>query len=319
MTPQDTVQAFLRDRKGVLALDEREHVLQKRFSEFGVPFTEENQRAYFELFFSTVGIEESLSGVLFSEEIFEKIIQNDWGLAERIASKEIALGIHFADDGERDIHSRLQKYQSYGIRAVKKGVSVHVGEDVSTEDFKKQFQKLAEFSHTLQTLGVVPIVGIELVVEGDHTSGHAEETLMKAHTHVVDVLEGTQVDFSSLIIETSMASAGLQNSNLIEPREVAERTVRALTAALPRTIGGVLLFSNGESAETATADLNAIARLEPFPWPIAFCFARALQDPVFASWQGKQENIPEAHAIFRRRLLLNSVADAAGYGTAMES
>lgn len=319
MTLKDMVQAFLRDRKGVLALDEHEHVLQKRFSEFDVPFTEENQRAYFELFVSTVGIEESLSGVLLSEEILEKIIQNDWGLTERIASKEIVLGLHFADDGERDIHARLQKYQSYGIRAVKKSVSVQVGEDVATEDFKKQFQKLAEFSHTLQALSVVPILGIELILEGTHTSGAAEETLLKAHAHLVDVLEGAQIDFSELIIETSMASAGLQNPNTVEPREVAERTVRALTAALPRTIGGVLLFSNGESAETATADLNAIARLEPFPWPIAFCFARALQDPVLAVWQGKQENVPEAHAIFRRRLLLNSAADAAGYGAAMES
>lgn len=319
MTLQDTVQAFLRDRKGVLALDEREQVLQKRFSEFNVPFTKENERAYFELFFSTVGVEDSLSGVLLSEEILEKILQNDWGLTERITSKEIAVGLHFADDGERDIHARLQKYQSYGIRAVKKSVSVRVGEAVSTEDFKKQFQRLAEFSHALQVLSVVPIIGVELVLEGDHTSGSAEETLLKAHAHLVDILEGAQVDLSGLIIETSMASAGLQNPNTVEPREVAERTVRALTAVLPRTIGGVLLFSNGESAETATADLNAIARLEPFPWPIAFCFARALQDPVLASWQGKQENVPEAHAIFRRRLLLNSAADAAGYGVAMES
>jgi len=94
--------------------------------------------------------------------------------------------------------------------------------------------------------------------------------------------------------------------------------VRALKTAVPPDAGGVVFLSGGQSPIEATANLNAIARLEPHSWPIAFSFSRALQEPVMALWAGKDEMREAAQAAFLNRLALNVAADAGGYSRGME-
>lgn len=201
----------------------------------------------------------------------------------------------------------------------KKTARVEVTGAPATEEFRARLQSLVDFSVVCQEKSIVPILGLELVQVGPHTAKQAEGALVERLTALSDSLLQSGVDHKGLVIEVSMASTGSENPLLAEPKEVAERTLRALSTSIPASIGGVLFFSDGETPEMATANLNAIARLEPFPWPVAFCFSRALQEPVLRVWQGNDEYAVEAQAAFYGRLLLNVRADAGGYGQGMES
>ncbi|MBV9349441.1 MAG: fructose-bisphosphate aldolase, partial [Patescibacteria group bacterium] len=131
-------------------------------------------------------------------------------------------------------------------------------------------------------------------------------------------LKSEDAELPGMITAVSMAVSGSDASARADSQEVAERTLRALTTGLPENMGGVVFLSDAQNPEEGTANLNALARLEPLPWPIAFCFARALLEPVLAAWKGADENFADAQAVLNQRLALLSRADAAGYSTALE-
>lgn len=319
MNIHDTVRALMRDGKGVLAVDEDTPALKKYFSAFNIPYTENSERSYFEILFETPGIEKLLSGVIVSEERVKQSSRAGIPFSDLISSKNILVGVHIDENISENISARLQEYKSLAIGCAKKTVRIEVTSAPITEEFRAQIQGLADFAVVCQEKDIVPILGLELVQVGPHTAEQAESTLVQRLTALSDSLAHCGVDYKGLVIEVSMASTGSENPLPAEPKEVAERTVRAISTSILEPIGGILFFSDGETPEMATADLNAIARLEPFPWPVAFCFSRALQEPVFQVWQGSDEYVAEAQAAFFERLLLNVRADAGGYGQGMES
>ena len=319
MAIHDTLRTIMQDGKGVLAVDQDAPTLQKYFSIFNIPNTEDSRQKYFELLFETPGIEKLLSTVIVSEERVKQSSRSGVPFSDLIASKNILVGVRIDETVSGDLSARLQEYKSLAVVCAKKTALVEVTDTPRAEEFRVHTQNLAEFALICQKKDVVPIVGLELVHEGPHTTEQAEATLVEKLTILCDSLASRGVDYKGLIIEVSMASSGSENPLPAEPKEVAERTMRALSTSIPASIGGILFFSDGETPEMATADLNAIARLEPFPWPIAFCFSRALQEPVLRVWQGSDEHVVEAQAAFYERLLLNVRADAGGYGQGMES
>ncbi|MES2014752.1 MAG: class I fructose-bisphosphate aldolase [Patescibacteria group bacterium] len=318
MTLHEIVQAIMKDRKGVLAVDENTAAIEKRFSNFDITCTEDTRRAYRELLFATEGIEGFLSTILLSEEGIKQSTEGGIVFSDFLAAKNIFIALHLEVRESDDIPTRIQEYKSLAVVAVKRRLIEQVENNFGSGEFRARADGLAEFARTVQSIGLVPIVGFELEQASTHSSLQAEDALTSGLSILTDSLEKAGVDFRGLIIETSMAGAGSENPAPAEAGEVAERTVRALSVSLKEITGGVLFFSDGETAAVATAELNAIARLEPFPWPVAFCFSRALQDPVLAVWQGKEENKAEAQAALYGRLSLDVAADVAGYSAGME-
>ena len=64
----DTANALVAEGKGILAADESDGTIKKRFDSIGVESTEDNRRAYRELLFTTEGAEEYISGVILFDE-----------------------------------------------------------------------------------------------------------------------------------------------------------------------------------------------------------------------------------------------------------
>lgn len=314
-----TARAFLRDARGVLAVDENIATLEKRFSMFNIPFTEENRCIYRELLFSTPNIENFLSGALLSEEVFKQNAEDGTPFFELLSSKNILIAVHLSDDSSADFESRMQEYKSLAVNGVKCRALVAVGSLPTSDEFRARVVTLVACAKTAQGKNLVPLIGIELIQTGSHTAQQAETTLTEHLSILMKALEDAHVDMSGVVLETSMTSSGSENTLPASASEVGERTVRALRATVTPKIGGVLLFSDGESPKNATEDLNAIARLEPFPWPVAFCFSRALQEPVLEVWAGNPQNTADAQAMFFTRLALNVRADGAGYGSGMEA
>src|ERR671929_2407253 len=63
-----TARALVADGKGILAADESNRTIKKRFDSIGIESTEENRRAYRDMLFTTEGVEEYISGVILFDE-----------------------------------------------------------------------------------------------------------------------------------------------------------------------------------------------------------------------------------------------------------
>src|SRR5439155_2011970 len=60
--------AIVAEGKGILAADESDSTIKKRFDSIGVESTEDNRRAYRDMLFTTEGVEEYISGVILFDE-----------------------------------------------------------------------------------------------------------------------------------------------------------------------------------------------------------------------------------------------------------
>lgn len=70
--------------------------------------------------------------------------------------------------------------------------------------------------------------------------------------------------------------------------------------------------TGGQSELEATLNLNAMNQA-PNPWHVSFSYARALQNSVLKTWQGKEENIPAAQQALLKRARANSMAQLGKY------
>ena len=85
---------------------------------------------------------------------------------------------------------------------------------------------------------------------------------------------------------------------------------------MPAAVPGVAFLSGGQSAELASARLNAMnagfkARL---PWALAFSFSRAIQQPALDIWQGKEAKVSAAQQalLHRARYAIPRIAGTLG-------
>src|SRR5438477_157276 len=80
-----TAEALVAEGKGILAADESDSTIKKRFDSIGVESTEETRRAYRDLLFSTEGAAEYISGVI----LFDETIRQSSSDGTRFASRRV--------------------------------------------------------------------------------------------------------------------------------------------------------------------------------------------------------------------------------------
>lgn len=321
----------MRQGKGILAMDESDKTLAPRLAAVGVESTLETHRAFRELLLTTPGIERYLSGVILYDETIRDAMSDGTPFVEYLYARDIYAGIKVDEGlvhdpqfggevtkGLEGLRGRLKEYVSLGARFTKWRAPTVVGTAPGAPHVRENASRLAAYAEEALAEGLVPIVEPEVLMGGTHSALDAEETMVEVLSLVVDALHVRDIDLSHVILKTSMAVSGSHAPTRATPAEVAERTVRALVAAVPEEMGGVVFLSGGQHPEEAAANLNAIARLEPLPWEITFSFSRALQEPALEAWQGKVENIPDAQSIFLERLSHVQAADAAGYAAGGE-
>lgn len=332
-TMNTTVSALMQQGRGILAADESNKTADKRFAAVGVAETEENRRRYRELLFTAPGVHRYLSGVILYDETIRQSTTDGTPFPQFLIAHDVHAGIK-VDQGLEDmpgqpgaqvtegldgLSERLQEYKTLGATFAKWRAVAHVGDGYADQAIKENAKRLAQYAVACHALDLVPMVEPEVLMEGMHSAEDAEGTLIETLAIVADALQQAGVSVPQVIFKTSMAVSGKEAPSRAAPSEVAERTVRALKTALPETAGGVVFLSGGQTPQEATANFNAIARLEPHPWPITFSFSRALQEPVLKLWAGNDAMREEAQSEFLKRLTLNVAADAGGYSPGMES
>src|SRR5512146_2780489 len=88
-----TARALVAEGKGILAADESDGTIKKRFDSIGGESTEDNRRAYRDMLFTTAGAEEYISGVILFDETIRQNGLDGTPFPELLESKGIIPGI----------------------------------------------------------------------------------------------------------------------------------------------------------------------------------------------------------------------------------
>ncbi len=180
---------------------------------------------------------------------------------------------------------------------------------------------LARYAALCQEAGIVPIVEPEVLMDGDHTLARCAEVTERALHVVFEALATQRVLLEGMILKPNMVVPGLKCAVQDSVDDVADATIRVFRRGVPAAVGGIAFLSGGQSAPDASARLNAmqVRHKSSLPWPLAFSFARAIQDPAMKAWAGKKENVGAAQKALVERAHLNRLARRGEYTVALET
>jgi fructose-bisphosphate aldolase class I len=329
----ETARALVAPGKGILAADESPPTIEKRFQKINIESTEDNRRAYREMLFTTPGIGDHISGVILYDETirqkgadgtpFPKILERAGvipGIKVDKGAKPIARSpeekVTEGLDGLRD---RLAEYRDLGARFTKWRAVIEIGESIpSYLCIHANAHALARFAALSQEAGLVPIVEPEVLMDGDHTIKRCYEATTWMLKETFQELFYQRVELEGMLLKPNMVLSGKESSEQAGVEEVAQATVRCLREAVPAAVPGIVFLSGGQSAEVATAHLNAMNAMGEHPWQLSFSFARALQGPALETWRGDEGNVQAAKEIFAHRARMNSAARSGSYSEELE-
>ena len=328
-----TAQAIVAEGKGILAADESDSTIKKRFDSIGVESTEEHRRAYRDLLFTTEGVEEYISGViLFDETIrqssadgtpFPKLLESKGvipGIKADIGAKPLALAEgETITEGLDGLRARLEEYRELGARFTKWRGVISIGKNIPSEYcLWTNAHALARFAALSQEAGLVPIVEPEVLMDGDHSIERSFEVTSRTLHAVFTELRDQRVHSEGMLLKPNMVLSGYESPQQASHEQVAEETIRCFKRHVPAAVPGIVFLSGGQSDEDATANLNAMNAMGPHPWQLSFSYGRALQAPALKAWGGKEENVEAAQRAYYHRAKMNSAARTGMYAPEME-
>lgn len=327
-----TARALVAPGKGILAADESDGTIKKRFDSIDVESTEDNRRAYRELLFTTEGVEDYISGVILYDETIRQQSSDGTPFPELLASKGVIPGIKVdlgakplaLTDGETitegldGLRGRLEEYRALGARFAKWRATYSIGDHLPSEYCVwTNAHALARYAALCQEAGIVPIVEPEVLQDGTHTIDESAKVTGRVLQGVYTELRDQRVDYAGTLLKPNMVMSGYEASDRAGVDEVAERTLDVFYRHVPAAVPGIVFLSGGQSDEDATAHLNAMNARGPHPWQLSFSYGRALQAPALKAWSGS--NVEAGQQAYLRRAKLNSAARSGAYVPEMET
>ncbi len=168
---------------------------------------------------------------------------------------------------------------------------------------------LARYAAICQAAGLVPIVEPEILLDGSHDLDTAIVVAQKVIAAVYKKLSDHHVFLEGTLLKPSMVTPGKECSTQYSKEDIAVATVRVLQRTVPVAVPGICFLSGGQSEEEATINLDAINRVPGAkPWRVTFSYARALQNTVIKTWNGKSDNVGAAQKALIERARFNSEA-----------
>jgi fructose-bisphosphate aldolase, class I len=331
---EQTAQALVAEGKGILAADESDGTIKKRFDSIDVESTEDSRRAYRELLFTTPGVEEFISGVILFDETIRQSALDGTPFPRLLESRGIIPGIKVdkgakplanaegetVTEGLDGLRERLNEYRELGARFTKWRAVISIGPDIPSEYCVwTNAHALARFAALSEEAGLVPIVEPEVLMDGGHTIERSFEVTSRTLHAVFTELRDQRVEPEGMLLKPNMVLSGYGASGQAGHEQVAEATVRCLKRHVPAAVPGIVFLSGGQSDEDATANLNAMNALGPHPWELSFSYGRALQAPALKAWRGETANVEEAQKAFYRRAKFNGAARSGSYAPEMET
>ena len=320
-------QKLVESGKGILAADESEGTIAKRFALIGLPVTLESRRDYREMLFrSTDAMTNYISGAILTEETLEQKAKDGTPFRQLFEETDVIPGIKVdrgalpmpgskdekITEGLDGLRQRLAHYAKLGAGFAKwRGVIAITSQAPTRNGIRANAHILARYAMYCQEAGIVPVVEPEVVGDGD-PGNHSME---RCASVTGDVLENTfkelrlaGVDLGGMLLKPNMVLPGVNSRERPSFEDVAKRTVEVLREHVPAAVPGIAFLSGGQTDEEATAHLSAMNQIPNKPWPLTFSYGRALQNVALRTWAGRRENFPAAQAAFTHRAHMNSLA-----------
>jgi len=320
----ETAQAMVAPGKGIIAIDESNGTIAKRFAAVGIENTEEHRRAYRELLLATPKLSDYISGAILYDETIRQATKAGVPFARHMADNGMIPGIkvdkgthplagfpgEVVTEGLDGLRDRLKEYYGLGARFAKWRAVINIGDDIpSGTCIEANSHALARYAALCQEQGLVPMVEPEVLMDGDHdidTCFEVTEVVLRSlfgalYEHNV-LLEGT-------ILKASMVLPGKDCEEQASVEEVAAATLQCLKSTVPAILPGIVFLSGGQSDEDATAHLDMINRMGPNPWPLSFSYGRAMQQAALKLWsQDLAGNVAKAQETVYARARDNGLA-----------
>jgi len=331
----DTARKLVANDKGLLAMDESNPTCHKRFAKLGIPQTEAARRAWRELIVTTPGLGECISGAILYDETIRQQKKDGTPMVKALIDAGIIPGIKVdagamdlaAHPGEKvtegldGLRARLGDYFAMGARFAKWRAVITVGAGIPSRGcIEANAQALARYAALCQEAGLVPIVEPEVLMDGAHTLERCREVTEEVLRTVFSRLCAQRVMLEGMLLKPNMVLPGLNCAKQETVDEVADATVNCFLRTVPAAVPGIAFLSGGQSAELASARLNAMnVRFKSrLPWALGFSYSRAIQQPALDIWQGKDANAPAAQQALLHRARCNRAARRGEYSAAME-
>src|SRR3954469_2568490 len=330
---EDIARALVAPGKGILAADESDSTIKKRFDSISVESTEETRRAYRDMLFTTPGSEEFISGVILFDETIRQSGHAGTPFPQLLESKGVIPGIKVDKgakplahaDGETvtegldGLRERLEEYRGLGARFAKWRATYSISDTLPSDySIWTKAHSHARYAQPCPEAGIVPIVEPEVLQDGTHSIERSYHVACRVLDALYTELFDQRVDLFGTLLKPNMVLSGYSASSRAGADEVAEWTLKCFYKHVPAAVPGIVFLSGGQSDEDATANLNAMNARGPQPWQISFSYGRALQAPSLAAWDGKPENVEAGQRAYYHRAKMNSAARTGVYAPAME-
>ena len=328
-----TMDHLLQEGKGILAADESNGTIGKRFATIGVENTEENRSAYRLMLAKTKGLNQYVNGVILFEETFQNKDADGTPIAELFTKNGIVPGIKVdkglinlantedekVTQGLDGLSERLLHFKNLGAKFAKwRNVYAISDSTPSLTAMKAGAEMLARYAACCQAHGIVPIVEPEVLIDGDHSIDRCAEASEMVLHELFNALFHHQVELENIILKPSMITSGKGFASFSTPEEISDYTLSVFRNNVPAAVPSINFLSGGQTSQQATANLNAINSSGYQPWLLSFSYGRALQEDCLKAWGGKDANIARAQEVLLKRAKLNSLACLGEYNQTME-
>jgi fructose-bisphosphate aldolase, class I len=330
---ESTARQMVAKGKGILAADESSGTIKKRFDVIHLQSTEESRRAYRELLFTTAGVADYISGVIFYDETLRQKTKDGTSFPDYLVKLGILPGIKvdmgaqplalFPNEtitaGLDGLRERLAEYYALGARFAKWRAVIDIAAGIPTHfAVEANAHALARYAALCQEANIVPIVEPEVLMDGAHTIERCEEVTSATLAAVFQQLDSHRIHLEGMILKPNMVISGKKSPVRASPQQVAEATVRTLKRYVPSCLPGIAFLSGGQSAAEATEHLNLMNKMGSLPWQLTFSYGRALQDEALRAWGGKHESFSAGQKAFFRRAKLVGLATTGNYDSKQE-
>ena len=326
--------AMVAPGRGVLAADESNATITKRFGALDIESTEENRRSYRNTLLSTPGIEEYISGVILYDETIRQKTDDGTPFPKMLESKGILPGIKVdtgskplankpdeqVTEGLDGLRERIEEYVGLGAKFAKWRAVIVIGDGLPSDyAIRCNAHALARYAALCQEGGLVPIVEPEVLMDADNDIETCYQATMRTHLRVFRELAAQNVDLRGMVLKPNMVISGKKCPTQAGAEEVADRTLDLLYRTVPAAVPGIAFLSGGQSAAVATEHLDLMNKKAPHPWQLTFSYGRALQDDALRTWKGAADNVGEAQKVASHRAKLTSLAATGAYDREMET
>jgi fructose-bisphosphate aldolase class I len=322
----EIAQAMVAAGKGIIAIDESNATIKKRFDAVGVECTEENRRAYREMLLGTPNLSDYISGAILYDETLRQSTKDGVPFTQLMMDNGILPGIkvdkgtvplagfpgEVVTDGLDGLRERLNEYAALGAKFAKwrAVINIDIEEGMPSDTcIEANAHALARYAALCQEAGIVPMVEPEVIMDGQHDIEDCYVVTEKVLHALFDALYKHNVMLEGTILKASMVIPGKDCDKQADVEEVADFTVQCLKSSVPATLPGIVFLSGGQSDDAATDHLNEMNKSDKLPWPLSFSYGRAMQSAALKIWaKDIVNNVAEAQKTVYARAQANGLA-----------